>query len=107
AYGASLFDAKDGKVKMFASGGGTGNTVLLANYENAYWVVHAFSSADCYAYSMFKYNGADSIDEKLCFGYEIDESGKEIYYKEIDSGEEIDITQEEYKSLIDTIIPFK
>nr|MCR4831706.1 hypothetical protein [Pseudobutyrivibrio sp.] len=47
AYGASLFDAKDGKVKMFASGGGTGNTVLLANYENAYWVVHAFSSADC------------------------------------------------------------
>ncbi len=105
AYGASLFDAKDGKVTMFASGGGTGNTLLLAYYEDAYWVVYAYAGADCDAFSMYKYKGADSIEETFYFGCETDENGNERYYKKGNESEkDIEISQEEYKKIADSII---
>ena len=106
ADGAMLFDAKDGKIKRFAAGGGTANMLLLAKYENAYWVVYAYAGADSDAFTMNKYNGADTIEETFYYGNETDENGKTRYYKDNGSGEEVDITAEEYKELTDTIIQF-
>ena len=106
AYGAMLFDAKDGKIKRFAAGGGTATMLLLAKYENAYWVVYAYAGADSDAFTMNKYHGADTIEETFYYGNETDENGKTRYYKDNGSGEEVDITEEEYKELTDTIIQF-
>ena len=105
-YGASFFDAVDGKVKRFAAGGGTADILLLAYYEDAYWVVHAYRSNDLNGCTMDKYNGADTIEETFYYGNETDENGKTRYYKDNGSGEEVDITEEEYKELTDTIIQF-
>lgn len=104
-YGAYILDANKGKLNVFAHGDGTGNTLLLSYYEDAYWIVYSYLGADESDYYMSKYKGADTIEDSFYYGKRTDESGSVNYFRGDANQEEGPITEEEFSELQSTIVP--
>lgn len=104
-YGAYIFDANKKQVNIFAYGGGTANTLLLAYYDDAYWIVYSYMGADMYEYSMSKYKGADKLVDSFYYGWQTDENGDITYFRGDKNQVESSIEKEEFEELQNSIIP--
>ncbi len=70
-YGGMILDARDGKVKLLTEGEGTAGQLMLAKYDDAFWVVHADTThGGRELYVLDKYNNNGEIVESAILSAE-------------------------------------
>lgn len=97
-YGGMYLDSSGDKIKVFAVGDGTANTLSYTDRDHEIWIVHSDTThGERKYYNLKKYSGADNMIDRIALEIQEDTDRKKLKYcidgKEVPETEFMEIYQ--------------